>query len=300
MRTVALACALVMSLAPRGLAVPTAEDVRKIIADRCAKVGRFAMACEGVAAIVGSRGEAGGCWGYWGLDFAFERTTKRLSFECDGIPFLLVQDRRAFLLLEHDPENLEETPTYLEIQRDRAIAWKDITATLEAMKRESAPYGYDCCCCPYDACKDVAACVLAPFLEGGLDYFFSRKVQPLHYDAKSPSGDPESMELYLRHLKESEKLTEFESGIFTFGHPDSKVMSSATEKPPRLSLEQFPLCFKATDDSSSLVYAFSRENGVFLAVMGTADQERVFGSPGNKVTIFAKAYILMGFDKQIR
>jgi hypothetical protein len=74
-----------MSLAPRGLAVPTAEDVRKIIADRCAKVGRFAMACEGVAAIVGSRGEAGGCWGYWGLDFAFERTTKRLSFECDGI-----------------------------------------------------------------------------------------------------------------------------------------------------------------------------------------------------------------------
>ena len=297
MRTFVLAGVLVFSLAPRGFAAPTAEDLRKIIAERCAKVDHFSLDCEGCCSII----KGGGCWGYFGLRITFDRPTKRMAFGLDGLPALLVQDRRAFFLLYCDGRNEKEAPTYVEIRQERPIAQQDIVAALRVMKKEGEPYGYDCCCCVYDAYKEVATRFLTPFLDGTMGDLFSKKVQPLDCDARllaanMEKGSPQTEHVRMR-LTETEKLSEIECGIFALGHPDSKLMQSPEEAPPHLAPEKFPICFKTKDDSSSWVYAFNRESGVFLGVIGTVDQKEIFGSPGNEVVVYVKACLLKDSDE---
>lgn len=207
----------------------------------------------------------------------------------------------CILLLDHDSYSENETPTYVEIRRDRAITQQDIAAALRVMKKEGEPYGYDCCCCVYDAYKEVATRFLTPFLDGTMDDLFSKNVQPLHCDARllaanTEKGSPQT-EHVRRRLIETEKLSEIECGIFALGHPDSKLMQSPEEAPPHLAPEKFPICFKTKDDSSSWVYAFNRESGVFLGVIGTVDQKEIFGSPGNEVVVYVKASLLKDSDE---
>jgi hypothetical protein len=282
MRTVVLACALVMSLAPRGLAAPTAEEMRKIIAERCAKVDHISMEC----AVFYGRANSGS--GGDEILYQFDRPTRRLQVTSLGLQspvVLFIEDRHASFLLHSDEEG--GSPTYLEIHRDRAIGWNDITAALQVMKKECEPYGM--VCCPYELCSEISTCFVAPFLDGGMDVLFSKHIQPLSYDGKLLAADPERA---MGQLAKTEKLSGAEVYAVTLGHPDSKLLQSPVETPPRLAPEKFPLCFKRKDESHSLVYAFNRESGVFLSVTGTVDHRQIFFCPGNEVSIYAKAGIV--------
>jgi hypothetical protein len=267
-----------MSLAPRGLAAPTADDLRKIIADRCGKVDRFSMVCDVFYCPKNS--------GSWcdEIRYQFDRPTRRLLVKSEGPPALFLNDHRAYFLLLSQ-EN--ESSTYLEIHRDRAIGWNDILAAGKIMRKECEPYGM--VCCPYELCGEISTCFVAPFLDGGIGALVSKDVQPVSFEAKLLAAEPERA---MAHLMKTEKLNGVEGCAVVLGHPDSMFMQSPEEKPPQLAPEKFPLCFKLKDDSHSLVYAFGRENGVFLAVTGTVDHRKIFLCPGNEVVIYAKAAIL--------
>ena len=65
-------------------------------------------------------------------------------------------------------------------------------------------------------------------------------------------------------------------------------MQSPTEEPPKLDLHKFPICFVTNAGRCRAAYAFDRGTGEFSAAVGTLDHERVFGSPGDKVTVMVK------------
>ena len=201
-------------------------------------------------------------------------------------PVLLIEDRRAFFLLDGGDT---KPSLYLKIEREHAITWKDITGALHLMRNECEPYGFVSCCSYEKTLSEISTWFLAPFLGGGLDSFFSQRIQPLHWDAKLFASDPAKA---ARQLMETEKLTEPECGIYVVGHPDSPFMASPFEKRPPLALDRFPICFRMKTKSSSLVYAFNRESGVFSAVLGTVDTEEMFHYPGNKVDVLVKALVV--------
>jgi hypothetical protein len=275
MRILILLCSFLAAGASSSQAVTPAEVLRKTIEERCAKVPEISMAGVFCYTPKGSGSFADEIF------FRFDRPTRQIIITFSGRPVLFIRNNHIYLMLS-EPASFEEGIfTYLEIKHDKAIRWKDLDSALRLKEKECEAYASGVLNY-YGDIKEILAPLIAPFLEGGLDYLIPANATPLPYDPQLMASNPEKAATMIK------AKTELASYIFYLGHPDSMFMASILEKSKPLAPEKFPLCFEVDRNSSILTYAFNKENGVFLAIGGLVD----IGTSGREGGAFAKMVVL--------
>ncbi len=217
-------CLVVALVVSHALAATPVEDLRKTVEERCARVQTISMAGGMFYSPTGS--------GSWGdeIEFRFDRPTRRLIVWFSDRPVLYVQSNRVYFLLGQSGDDPNQHFIYLEVPCDHTTTWKDLDAARRLMKQESKDFGFS----PSHFCEpfeDALASLVAPFIEGGLDYLVPANAQPLPYDARLLASDPEKTAERIAAMK----LSEFAPGIFILGHPDSKLLENPDDKPKPLA-----------------------------------------------------------------
>lgn len=180
------------------------------------------------------------------IAYRYNRAQKKLAIGGDGDPRLLVEDNLAFIWLW---KNEDETSTYLEFKKSRAIDWRDIDEAIQLIKKQYPLAGPSFC---------LPGPVL-PFLDGGVEQLFSEKTRVVTRDDRNDD-------------------------FFVAGHPERTVLIGIQDK-SKLDPKKYPRCIKTENAVSTWQYAIHHETGLISVAMGVVPRMQVLGVPGNKVDI---------------
>ena len=180
------------------------------------------------------------------IAYRYNRAQKKLAIGGDGDPLLLVEGNTAFIWLW---KNEDETSTYLEFKKSRAIDWRDIDEAIQLIKKQYPLAGPTFC---------LPGPVL-PFLDGGVEQIFSKKTRVVTRDDDSDD-------------------------FFVAGHPQRTVLIGIQDK-SKLDPKKYPRCIKTENAVSTWQYAIHHETGLISVAMGVVPRMQVLGVPGNKVDI---------------
>lgn len=269
MRSLLLVCIFQLAFGQTANAATAVAGVREAVAKSYAKIDRFWM----LGGAFGTDG--GGGFTMVDIEFRFDRRTKQLAIGELGAatPFLLVKGNQAFLFLWRDKE---EVSTYLQIENDRAITWKDIDGGWQVVQKECGP----CAGLLHGGIMNPIVCsaasrLVAPFLEDGLERMVS---------AESKMNLAPTDRAAAEKLVEAGKLAAMEFMIVELGHPDYRMIALPTKLDPK----KFPICVTTEDKSSGWYYAFDRRTWMISGAIGVVDHKEMCGFPGNKVAISMK------------
>lgn len=226
------------------------NSLRRAVEEGYGKVDHFLMACFSYAA-TSRDGKPDGSLYFGGMEYGFDRQTKRLSICKGGKPEILVQDRHLFYFLWED---FGGTATYLEIVKPRSITWNDLDEAEQIVREQ----------CPLAGYSRIDRCMVLPLLQGGTDRLFTGTTQVL-----TQNGPKERVD------------------IFELGHPQRKIMIGLPQPMANLDPAQYPRCFRVENGEANLAYAIN-QSGLISAVIGTVSREDVFSTPGNPLFIMKK------------
>ncbi len=253
---------LLSFVAQLGWAEPTVEEIKRQAELAYAKIDKLSISCmvvlNEVLDVTNEDGTTSMTWdgtlGLGSCEFRFDRATKQLAIGSEGVPGLLIADKKLWILAWSTEG---EKPFYLEIENHRSIGLQEIDEAMQALATD----------CPW-ACQARSQCLsmVLPFLNGGMDRLFSKTAKILH-----PNGS-------------------LDDGILLMGHPDSKFMVA---EPPKLDPEKFPVCIQTIDGSSRWNYAFRRDTGLLSGAIGFVDRAKYDRTVG-KLSVILKPILDFG------
>jgi hypothetical protein len=261
-----LACAILSAVTQNGLPDQSLPALQKAVVERYARIDHYSVSCLLYVKDVYAPAQL--CMG--GIDYRFDRRTKRLAVGSQQQVGMLIRDDRLLLLACRDES--EDALTYLEIRKDHTITWKDVDEARQLLRKE----------CPLADGSYRMPCFVWPFLDGGGARLFPPTTKLLK-QSNAKQGKPIQKE-----------LDPF-AAILDFGHPDYQhILVPKDRNNDTIDPKHNPICTMTEDGVDQWAFAFERASGTMTAAIGIVDRKQVLGTPGNKLLVLLKRIATFG------